>query len=175
MKAFALAALLALAACAPNIPSSRWLGAPMFVVTNFDVARLSGRWYEVASFPAPFQRDCVATVVEYTPRPDGLIGVRNQCRVAGQPNTVRQIEGTARVTAPGRLQVRLQGVPFQGQLWVLDVSRDGRTLVLGTPSRNGGWVLRREPTVSPEQFRAARDVFERNGYDAAALQRTRQK
>ncbi|MEY3307608.1 MAG: hypothetical protein RLZZ413_1646, partial [Pseudomonadota bacterium] len=55
MKIFALAALLAVTACAPFIPSSRWVGTPMFVVSNLDAAQLKGRWYEVASFPTRFQ------------------------------------------------------------------------------------------------------------------------
>jgi hypothetical protein len=36
-------------------------------------------------------------------------------------------------------------------------------------------VLRRDPGVTPEQLFEARAVFERNGYDVAALQRTRQR
>ena len=95
MKIFALAALLAVTACAPFIPSSRWVGTPMFVVSNLDAAQLKGRWYEVASFPTRFQAGCYATVAEYTARDDGLIGVRNTCSVEGQPGVVREIEGTA--------------------------------------------------------------------------------
>jgi len=173
MKAFALAALLAVTACAPFIPSSRWVGAPMFVVSNLDASQLKGRWYEVASFPTRFQAGCYSTVAEYTLRPDGLIGVRNQCRVVDQPGVIRQIEGTAKIVGPGQLQVRLQGVPVPAQYWVLDISRDGRTLIVGNPSRQGGWVLRRDASVTPEQMFDARTVFERNGYDVAALQRTR--
>jgi apolipoprotein D and lipocalin family protein len=95
--------------------------------------------------------------------------------VEGQPGVIRQIEGVAEIVAPGQLQVRLQGVPFPAKYWVLDISRDGRTLIVGTPARQGGWVLRRDPKVTPEQLFAAREVFERNGYDVAALQRTRQR
>jgi apolipoprotein D and lipocalin family protein len=175
MKALAFAALLAVTACAPFIPSSRWLGAPMFVVSNLEASQLAGRWYEVASFPARFQAGCYATVAEYTLRPDGTIGVRNQCRVEGQPGVIRQIEGVAEIVAPGQLRVRLQGVPFPAKYWVLDISSDGRTLIVGTPTRQGGWVLRRDPGVTPEQLFAAREVFARNGYDVAALQRTRQR
>jgi apolipoprotein D and lipocalin family protein len=173
---FALAALvLSLSACAPFIPSSRWVGQPMFVVSNVQPAQLAGKWYEVASFPTPFQAGCFATTAEYTPRPDGTIGVRNQCRDVAQPNVLRQIEGTATIVGPGQLQVRLNGVPFPAKYWVLDVADGGRTLVVGTPTRMGGWVLRRSPDITPEELFRARAVFERNGYDIAALQRTRQR
>lgn len=174
MKPLVLAALLALSACAPFVPSQRFIGTPMFVVSNFEPARLEGRWYEAASFPVPFQAGCFATTAEYAIRPDGLIGVRNACRVAGQPGVVRQIEGIATVAGPGRLSVRLEGVPFAADYWVLDISRDGRTLVVGTPNRLGGWVLHRDRHASPQELDRAREIFRRNGYDVAGLQRTRQ-
>jgi apolipoprotein D and lipocalin family protein len=175
MKIVALAAALALSACAPFLPSNRWVGAPMFVVSNLDAGQLTGTWYEVASFPTSFQEGCYATTATYTALPDGRIGVLNQCRVLGEPGVVRQISGTAEVVGPGRLRVRLDGVPLPANYWVLGLSQDGRTLIVGNPSRQGGWVLRRDPGVTPEQLDAARAVFERNGYDIAALQRTRQR
>lgn len=174
MKLIPLLLALALSACAPFVPSSRYIGTPMFVVSNLEPARLIGTWYEVASFPAPFQAGCYATTAEYSARPDGRIGVRNSCRVVGQPGVVRQIEGTAGAEGPGRLSVRLEGVPVAADYWILDISRDGRTLIVGTPNRLGGWVLHRDPRVSPEELDRARNIFRRNGYDVAALQRTRQ-
>jgi lipocalin len=45
-------------------------------------------------------------------------------------------------------------------------------VILGNPNRLGGWVLRREPRVTPEILDAAREVFRRNSYDVAALQRS---
>jgi apolipoprotein D and lipocalin family protein len=170
--ALALAALLATAACTPFLPSSRWVGKPMFVVSNLEPGQLAGTWYEVARFPQRFQEGCGLTTATYTPRPDGTVGVLNRCEVAGQPGAVREIAGTARLTGPGQFEVRLDGVPFPAGYWVLDISDDGRTLIVGNPNRLGGWVLRRDRWVSPQILDRARDVFERNGYDVAALQRS---
>ena len=63
-------------------------------------------------------------------------------------------------------------MPLPANYWVLYLSRDGRTLIVGDPNRLGGWVLRRDRSVSPEIMDLAREVFERNGYDIAALQRS---
>ncbi|AZB54672.1 lipocalin [Cereibacter sphaeroides] len=170
MKAVALLALLALVACERHVPSQRWLGAPLFLDPAVQPVDLAGRWYEVASYPAPFQKGCTGTTADYQPLPDGRIALTNRCRVGG---TLREISGTAEVVAPGKLTVNLQGVPFGGDYWILGQSRDGRTLVVGTPTRIAGWVLHRDPKIAPEELRAARDLFERSGYDAAALERTR--
>lgn len=172
MTRIALLGLLALAACAPHVPSSRYIGAPLYVVSNVTPAQIAGKWYEIASFPAPFQAGCSHTTAEYAPQPDGSIALRNSCRVG---NELREITGTATVAAPGRLKVDLAGVPFRGDYWILGVSRDGQTLVVGTPTRIAGWVLHRDREMTPQQLRSARDLFEHNGYDAAALQRTDQR
>ncbi|WP_101339524.1 lipocalin family protein [Cereibacter azotoformans] len=172
MKGLALIALLALAACERHVPSDRWLGAPFFLDPTVQPADIAGLWYEVASYPAPFQQGCRRTTADYRPLPDGTIALTNRCEVNGM---VRQISGTARVVAPGRLTVDLRGVPFGGDYWILGQSRDGRTLVVGTPTRIAGWVLHRDRQIGPEELRAARDLFERSGYDAASLQRTDQR
>jgi apolipoprotein D and lipocalin family protein len=70
--------------------------------------------------------------------------------------------------------VRLEGVPFAADYWILDISRDGRVLVVGTPDRLGGWVLHRDRRATPQELDRAREIFRRNGYDVAALQRVRQ-
>ena len=75
------------------------------------------------------------------------MAVLNRCEVEGAPGTVRQIAGTARLVGPGQFQVRLAGVPLPAKYWVLDISRDGRTLIVGDPNRLGGWVLRRDRYV----------------------------
>jgi apolipoprotein D and lipocalin family protein len=58
---------------------------------------------------------------------------------------------------------------------VLGVSRDGRTVLVGTPSRLAGWVLHRDRHLSMTERDWAQKVFRRNGYDEAALQRTPQR
>ena len=175
MKLTVAALVLSLAAtgaCAPYWPSDRWAGKPMFVVANLQPGQLQGTWYEVASFPQRFQEGCGLTTATYQALPDGTLSVLNRCEVEGQPGTVRQIAGTARMKGPGRFELRLDGVPLPAGYWVLGISQDGRTLVVGNPWRLGGWVLRRDPSVTPEQLDWARQIFETNGYDIAALQRS---
>ena len=165
-------ALPALAGCTPNVPSTRYLGTPMFVVADLQPAALNGPWYEIARFPFAPQEGCRRTTATYAARADGLIAVDNRCEIGG---TVRRSTGTAQLVGPGRLKVALEGVPFRGDYWVLGLSRDRRTLVVGTPSRVAGWVLHRDRQMTPFQIDDARDLFDRNGYDAAALQRTDQR
>jgi apolipoprotein D and lipocalin family protein len=173
MKRLLPLALVALAACGPppSHPSSRFLFTPQAPVA-IDIATLEGTWFEIARFPDRFSAGCRRTQATYTPQADGTVAVLNQCTRGGQ---VVQIAGVATVAGPGELRVNLDGVPFAGNLIVLAVLDQGRTLVLGSRWRTAGFVLHRDQRLTPGQLNAAREVFRRNGYDVAALQRTPQR
>ncbi|ABM40004.1 Lipocalin family protein (plasmid) [Polaromonas naphthalenivorans CJ2] len=50
-------------------------------ISALDVPRYMGTWYEIAKFPAWFQKKCVAdTRAEYSLQPDGRVQVINRCR-----------------------------------------------------------------------------------------------
>ena len=60
----ALVALAVLASCAA-FPSYRDRDVPMTSMAVFDPLRYTGLWYEIASFPAPFQAGCTGTRATY--------------------------------------------------------------------------------------------------------------
>ena len=173
MRRLILAALLA--GCStesPLIPaeSYRDTDAPIASIASFDPARFQGRWYEIASYPVPFQSGCRNTQALYGPAPQG-ISVTNTCLKSGR--TLR-IDGTARVTGPGRLEVRLDGVPLVAPYWVLWVDEGYRTAVVGVPSGRAGWILNREPAIPADRLEAARRILAFYGYDLSRLRATPQ-
>ena len=161
---------LLLSACAA-FPSYRDTDVPITSMAVFDPARYAGTWYEIASFPTFFQAGCTQTSATYGLREDGRLSVLNRCLKDGGPET---IAGSATVVGPGRLKVRLDGVPVAADYWVLWVDEGYRTAVVGIPSGRAGWILNREPTIPPDRLRAARDVLDFNGYDLTQLQFTPQ-
>ena len=155
-------------ALAPLLPSYRDASVPIASKADLDAARFAGRWHEVARFPVPFQSDCDRAVAEYGPPRAGTLSVRNLCRdEAGR--VTRSIEGSARVVGPGRLEVRLDGVPFRAPYWVLWVDEGYRTAVVGTPDGRAGWLLNREENLPRDRFLSALKVFEFNGFDTTRL------
>ncbi len=137
----------------------------------FDPERYAGTWYEVARFPTPFQSGCTNTSAEYRVVSDTELSVRNSCLRNG---TQSVIEGRAKVSGPGRLKVRLEGVPVAADYWVLWVDEGYRTAVVGTPSGRAGWILNRDPAIPSDRLAAAEEVLRFNGYDVSQLHRTRQ-
>ena len=70
--------------------------ARLQTVSHVDLARYLGRWYEIARYPARFEKDCASDVAAtYAQLSGGKIEVLNECRKAdGQ---VKSSKGTARV------------------------------------------------------------------------------
>src|SRR5687768_10962053 len=64
-------------------------------VPSVDLARYAGVWYEIARLPMWFQRHCVSSKAVYTLRPDGAVGVHNEC--VTDRGGVDQAEGVATV------------------------------------------------------------------------------
>lgn len=172
MKPFlpALALMLAAAACAPYVPSARLWGTPMFVQTNAPTTALTGTWYEVGRFPLRNATDCRRATMVMAPQQDGALQLTRQCVDAATGDTVARVE-RAQVTRPGMLRVTPGRMILPTNYWLLYLSRDGQMAVVGTPGRDTGFVLRRNAGVTPEQWQVALDVFERNHYDIAGLQR----
>ena len=168
MRHLLLALFLALSGCS-YIAVYRDTDAPISSQANFDVTRYLGTWHEVARFPVPFEAGCVGVTATYGLREDGLVSVLNICRNPDGSEKSR-ISGTAEVVGPGRLKVRFPSVPFvAADYWVLWIDADYRTAVVGAPNGRSGWILNRDPAISPDRLQAARDILAYNGYDLTKL------
>ncbi len=74
--------------------------------------------------------------------------------------------GPMQPAGPGRFAVVNQPGPW----WVLWTDTDYRTLVIGTPSGQLGFILNRDANLPADRMVAAREILDFNGYVAAQLQ-----
>ena len=151
-----------LTACAPQTPvisnAYRLAAAPIYSSATLDEARLIGQWAQVGAYGAP---GCDDGAVEISGAMGALSIAYRLClsgkKIAASGPLTRT--GPGRYTAPG----------LPGDLWLLWMDADARTLVFGTPSGAYGFVLNRGGAMPPDRARAAREIFDWNGYDPAAL------
>lgn len=143
-------------------------------VPSVDLARYSGKWFEIASFPMFFQRKCVAdTTAEYSPAPEGAINVRNRCRTS---SGFDEAVGKATVVDGfnnSRLKVSFFW-PFKADYWVVALDPEYRWAVVGNPNRKYLWVLSRSPQIAPPLLEAALASAGAQGFDLTQLRYTPQ-
>ncbi|WP_211828758.1 lipocalin family protein [Kistimonas asteriae] len=150
-------------------------------VSQVDLTRYAGQWYEIARLPNVFQRKCVANVMAtYTLREDGDIDVLNQCD--NKDGKTQTAQGLARSTNPpenSRLEVSFFNVlgirPFWGDYWVIALEDDYRYVVVGEPDRDYVWLLSRTPTLPDDTVALAKSILEREGFAVEQLIYTPQK
>ena len=149
--------------------------APMQVVSNVDLGRYAGTWYEIARYPNRFQRDCVGDVTAtYELRDDGKVRVLNACRE--ENGELKTAEGTARVVDPAtnaRLEVSFFW-PFSGDYWIISLGPNYEYAVVGEPSREYLWILSRTPRMDEATYDVLLQRIAKQGYDTSKLVRTPQ-
>jgi apolipoprotein D and lipocalin family protein len=169
MKIFAALAIFTtvILGCSANKP-------PLETVASVDLERYLGKWYEIASYPAWFQKDCTAATAEYSLLDDGRIQVVNRCRKGGPDGPPKEAEGKAEVVdreTNAKLKVWFFW-PFKGNYWIIDLDENYRWVVVGEPSRKYLWILSRTPTMDENIYRDITARLPQKGYDPEKLRRS---
>jgi apolipoprotein D and lipocalin family protein len=156
-----LIAALALAGCTakPTGPVGfRASDVPIWSAASFLPSRVVGQWQQAADFAAE-GASCTGGQVAFAEDSQGLQLTGRLC-LAGK---LTDVSGLARPVGPGRL-----GIAGQEDWWVLWVDSGYRTMAIGTPSGEFGFVLDRG-AISADRLVASREIFDFNGYAPTAF------
>jgi len=120
-------------------------------VTDFDLGRYLGRWYEIARLDHGFERGLSRVTADYSLREDGGVRVLNR-GYSEEKKKWKEAEGRAYfVDGPdhGYLKVSFFG-PFFGSYVVFELDHENYqyALVCG-PNRSYLWLLARTPEIEP--------------------------
>lgn len=171
MKISTLSVVLFLTAVAANAANE-----PLDVVDRVDLDRYLGTWYEIASYPAWFAKNCTGVTANYTRREEGGIRVVNSCFKGSLDGKLRESKGRAKVADPStnaKLKVSFFG-PFWGDYWIIDLDPEYRWAVVGEPKRKYLWILSRTPTLDQDTLDGILSRLPAQGYDTDRLQWTPQ-
>jgi apolipoprotein D and lipocalin family protein len=171
----ALSAAALLTSCGTS--SSTASNPPLKTAPKVDTNRYLGKWYEVAHFPQWFQKGCVSATADYSQNKDGTIGVLNTCSkadgsqrsVVGIAEPVDSLNNRLRVRFPGNFFSRLAPVPEEGNYWIIDVTKDYRYAIVGTPDRQFLWFLSRSPNIPQAQLDRMKAIVKEQGFDLGKL------
>lgn len=149
---------------------------PLQVVDRVDLERYLGTWYEIASYPAWFAKNCTGVTAEYTRRDESTIRVVNRCFKGHLDGKLKEAKGRARVVdteSNAKLKVSFFG-PFWGDYWILDLDPEYRWAVVGEPKRKYLWILSRTPQMDRKVLDGILTRLPEKGYDTDRLQWTLQ-
>lgn len=179
LQAIRLLLCVSLIILAGNIPAED--KQPLETVSQVNLSRYAGTWYELARLPNWFQNQCVGDVTaEYRQLKNGGIEVINRCLDKnGEMDEARGIARVADLSTNAKLEVSFVSLlgwrMFWGDYWILDLGDEYEYAVIGMPSRKYAWVLSRTVKLSPERWSHIREVMVAAGYDPRKLVETQQQ
>lgn len=150
--------------------------AEVSTVSQVDLNKYIGKWYEVASIPQSFQKQCIAnTSAEYSFAEKGRIKVYNSCDTATGKRSAS--EGRAEVTdtrSNSKLKVTFVKFidwifAFGGNYWILDLAPDYSYALVGDPTTKYAWILSRTPSLPLAVYIKAEAKFRSEGYDTCQI------
>ena len=144
---------------------------PPDVVPHVDLSRYAGTWYEIASFPQRFQKDCADSKAVYTPQDDGTIAVLNSCFRNGKTDTAKGKAWVADKTTNAKLKVSFFW-PVRGDYWIIELGKNYEYSVVAGPGRNSLWILARSSTMDKSLYDAIVGRLQEQGFDTAKLRLT---
>jgi len=147
---------------------------PPAVVASVDLKFFIGTWYEIASYPHPKEKNCVAGKATYELKPDGKLTVLNECRKNSLHGKFKVAMAT--LWAPdkeitGKLKVQYQW-PFSGDYWIIDLGDFYDYAVISVPDRKYLWILSRYPHMEPAEYEAIVSRLEKRGFSRELLSKT---
>lgn len=156
-----------------SVLSSGCLGMPEKVtpVTDFDLPRYLGKWYEIARLDHSFERGLTQVSAEYSLREDGGVKVINRGFNADKGEW-KQSEGKAFfVESPdeGYLKVSFFG-PFYGSYVVFELDQqDYQYAFVSGPDLSYLWLLSRKPVPEPAVIERFKQQAKRLGFNTEEL------
>ncbi|WP_428951098.1 lipocalin family protein [Streptomyces sp. cg35] len=150
-------------------------------VASVDVARYTGKWYQVAAVPAPYEAQCLKnSTARYALTEAGTVSVKNSC--TSYFGLTSSVKGDAKPldTSGARLNVSflgLNGRYAHGQdanYIVVGLDTHYQWAVVTDSKRRSGFVLSRTPRLGAEQTHAAQTALRGAGVDPCTVAYTPQ-
>lgn len=140
-------------------------------VSNFELNRYLGKWYEIARLDHSFERGLTKVTATYALRDDGGVSVTNS-GFDTRKGKWERAEGKAYFvngSDSGYLKVSFFG-PFYGAYVIFELDTDNyQYAFVSGPNRDFLWLLAREPVAEPELIEKFVAEAELRGFDVDEL------
>ena len=140
-------------------------------VSNLDLKKFQGVWYEIAHNPWFPENNCFSMIAHYKLIKDKKIEVTNICRKNGFDGEISKIKGKAWLVDPNiNSKWEVQFIwPFTLDYWVIDLEEDYKYAVIGEPDKENIWILSRKPIMKKSLLVKIIKKTKMKGYDLSNL------
>lgn len=138
-------------------------------VSNLDVNRFMGSWYEIARYEHSFEKGMTHVKANYSLLPDGTIRVLNSGMKNGKK---KEIEGKARKKKGSNSNSKLEVsffLWFYSDYFVFELDDNYQYAVIGSSSDKYLWILSRTPQLPQSTINNLLVKIKKRGYDTSKL------
>ncbi len=133
-------------------------------VSEFDINRYMGKWYEVARIDNRYQRNLTAVTAEYRLDGDNRIAIINRGYNSSNGEW-REIEARGETTSTvGRLKVSFF-LFVTSEYNVMDLGDDYEWALVGSKSSKFLWIISRTPSLPNDTLNHIISIAQRRGYN----------
>lgn len=150
--------------------------APPKTVSYVDLTKYTGKWYEIASYPQPYEKNCTGVTATYGLLKDGGISVLNRCYKYSLDGRVKEVKGKAWVVdkeTNAKLKVQFYW-PFTSDYWIIDLGSNYEYSVVSDPTRNTLWILSRTKEIDPKLYDIILEKLKDQHFDISKLKKMKQ-
>lgn len=140
-------------------------------VTELDINKYMGHWYEIARFDHSFERGLEGCTADYELKSDGTVKVTNSGYRGSLDGNFKQSIGKARrpnENVPGQLEVSFF-MNFYSQYNVMELAPDYRFSLVGSKNDKYLWILSRTPEMDGKDLEFVLQQAKNRGYDTNKL------
>jgi len=144
-------------------------------VAEVDLARMQGKWFEIAKLPRASQAGCSGTTASYQLKSPNELLVVNECHEGGLQGPLKRVAARAVATdaaVPAKLSLDF-GFAY-GDYWIVEVGDDYEYAVVGHPSRDYLWILSRERSLPKPTLDGVLERAQARGFPVGILSFTEQ-
>jgi apolipoprotein D and lipocalin family protein len=141
-------------------------------VAHIELARMMGRWYEVARLPNTTQRGCLAGTSDWTRSGEGFAVVQ-ACHKGSPDGPLSEWKAHARVADPvsnAKFKMTFFGGLISQEYWVLDDRADEGWLILATHDGHYLWLMSQKPVLPAAVKSEAVARIKQLGFDIGRLE-----
>ncbi len=140
-------------------------------VSDVDLDRYLGTWYEIARYDNSFEKGLVGSTANYSWREDGKIAVVNRGYKGSLDGEIEEAIGKAKIPnpeEPGKLKVSFFWI-FYGDYFIMELDENYQWAVIGSSTDKYLWILSRTPQMNDEIYQSLLANLTERGYDTSKL------